>query len=671
MHLSNLKIRNFRCYGADDKSASIDFRPGLSAIIGSNDGGKTAIVDALRFALGTSDQDRIWLDDSDFHDASGDMSITCTFTELSEPDVSTFLEYLTYGVSSDGKPSLIVNWTAELTGQTRNGRPYRRVEVRTGGEGGGKVMAAEDRFLLQATYLRPLRNAEEALSAGRGSRLAQVLQQSKEIKQGSDVYDPSKTIGEQKLSVLGIANLLNKLLGDQVGVDSTRSAIDTHLTSLALKSENLISAILVNGDKANDEARLREILEKLDLKLKGDGKLGLGSDNLLFMACELILLSREEEGVKLLIIEEPEAHLHAQRQLQVMRYLKAQADEKGIQIIITTHSPNLASVIDLENLILIKRFTAFGLAEGQTLLSQNDYKFLKRFLDVTKANLFFAHGVLIVEGDAENILIPTIATLLGCDLTEHGVSIVNVGGVGLGRYARIFQRKAPIVGKEMGLRVACLRDLDVMPNCGPIFAEKVNVGELWPASRRWEVKSDYADDAALEARRLERCAEWDGQGVKTFISDNWTFEYDLALGPKDGSNLYSGGLGKYVYVAVCLSDNDDKISSGKKTVSEVSADALMRFGELSAQAKAEHGSVVEEVIASKIYSPFVTQKVSKPIAAQYLSALLIEAVKKGEISAGQLRTMLPQYIVQAIEYVTNVPSSVAQPAQPVPANGGS
>ena len=59
----------------------------------------------------------------------------------------------------------------------------------------------------------------------------------------------------------------------------------------------------------------------------------------------------------------------------------------------------------------------------------------------SKANLFFARGVLIVEGDAENILLPTIARLAGSDLTAHGVSIVNVGGVGLRRYARIFRRK--------------------------------------------------------------------------------------------------------------------------------------------------------------------------------------------------------------------------------------
>ena len=96
-----------------------------------------------------------------------------------------------------------------------------------------------------------------------------------------------------------------------------------------------------------------------------------------------------------------------------------------------------------------------------TELEPSDYRFLKRFLDVTKSNLFFARGVMIVEGDAENILLPTLAKLLGRDFTENGVSIVNVGGVGLRRYARIFRRKGVRPEDEhlqFSVPVACVTD---------------------------------------------------------------------------------------------------------------------------------------------------------------------------------------------------------------------
>ena len=112
-----------------------------------------------------------------------------------------------------------------------------------------------------------------------------------------------------------------------------------------------------------------------------------------------------------------------------MKTLQEQANEQGIQIIVTTHSPNLASAVDLENIILIHENRAFSMAKASTKLEASDYRFLQRFLDVTKANLFFARGVMIVEGNAENILMPTLAKLIGRDFTEHGVSIVNVGGV--------------------------------------------------------------------------------------------------------------------------------------------------------------------------------------------------------------------------------------------------
>ena len=127
--------------------------------------------------------------------------------------------------------------------------------------------------------------------------------------------------------------------------------------------------------------------------------------------------------------------MHPQRQLRLMQFLqervdKTRADGQSIQIIVTTHSPNLASVIKLDNLVLLDDRKAFPLHSGATRLETSDYRFLERFLDVTKANLFFARGVMIVEGDGEGILVPTLARLIGRDFTEHGVSVVSVGGIG-------------------------------------------------------------------------------------------------------------------------------------------------------------------------------------------------------------------------------------------------
>lgn len=95
-----------------------------------------------------------------------------------------------------------------------------------------------------------------------------------------------------------------------------------------------------------------------------------------------------------------------------------------------------------------------------TNLEPKHYDYLERFLDATKANLFFAKAVVMVEGDAENILLPTIAECLGRPLYQYGVSIVNVGSTAFLHYAKVFSRKD---GQKMGIKAAIITDLDVKP----------------------------------------------------------------------------------------------------------------------------------------------------------------------------------------------------------------
>jgi len=663
MYLSKITIENFRCFGEPPNHFELLLQSGLTALVGENDTGKTAVIEALRFVLGTKDQEWYRLEDADFYEGetSREIKIICKFEGLSTRDKRAFVEYLTYGAKEEDEPVFYVNWTAKDTGVITGGRSYRRVDVRSGQDGSGPSLAPEVRELLRTTYLRPLRDAEQAHSAGRGSRLAQVLRYSEHINKGQDYYAPDALLKEQELSVLGIGNLINALLQKQQGVVGARDAIDKNLKRLTLHGEHLKSDIKVSGARASSEIRLRELLEKIDLRLDGKGKLGLGSDNLLFMACELLLLVQEDEGNKLLLIEEPEAHLHAQRQLQVMKFMQEQAEGNGIQIIVTTHSPNLASAIKLDNMVMIRNKRAFSLADGQTMLETSDYQFLKRFLDVTKANLFFARGVMIVEGDAENILLPTLAKLLNRDFTEYGVSVVNVGGAGLRRYARIFQRKDVVKDGQLDIAVACVTDMDVMPDCAPDIIGKLKEG-VWPEAnnRRWRAKRDIGDKNALIAYRNTKDGKASGQYVKSFISDEWTLEYDLALGPKNESGSFPGGFAEDVFVAACLAKQDDAINAKEQKAADVEAMAVEAFAALKEAAKAKDGCAAEEVIASNVYAKFAKDGVSKAIAAQYLAERLQDKHQKGEFTSDDLRKRLPMYLVAAIDYVTSAQQAVPE-----------
>ncbi len=676
MYISEIRIENFRLFGSGDRAFVLPLNPGLTAFVGENDAGKTAVIDAIRLVLGTRDQDMLRVEPVDFHQAApgreraDQILIRLTFRGLTAADRGAFAEFLTYEtVGGNVETVLIVTWMAKRNAKESSSRRTLPPEWRTGAKGDGPLLDLGARSLLTATYLRPLRDAERAMSAGRGSRLSQILQHTKEIRDTGVGFDnkADPPPDPKTLSVLGLGDYASYLLGESDGIKQARNRLnEEYLEPLSFANDPLMARIGVSGAQ-EDALRLRQLLEKLELALTASADAesthsrGLGSNNLLFMACELLLLAAESDGFPLLLIEEPEAHLHPQRQLRLMSFLqnqakKARPDGQRIQIIVTTHSPNLASDLHLDNLALIQDGRAFPLCEGRTQLDKADYRFLERFLDVTKANLFFARAVLVVEGDAENILLPVIAKLLNRDFHHHGVSVVNVGGVGLGRYARIFMREDPAKDGIVNIPVACVTDMDVMPDIAPWIVGKLKAGDPIPArppsKRQWRVKADFAGDG-LEQRRKERREKASGQRVETFVANEWTLEYDLAF----------YGLGNLVWRAAALALDDDRLHAEKVAKADVIATA-----------DAEYQALVDKnldapTLASHVYAKFEVEDASKAIAAQYLAELLEDHIAKmlneqkkaGATVAKALLRKLPPYIVGAIAYVTSPFEEAGQP----------
>jgi putative ATP-dependent endonuclease of OLD family len=649
VRLAEINIENFRIFGEGNDAFRMAFPAGITALVGENDSGKTAIVDAIRLVVGTRGQDFFRVTDADFHQPSDgtetrkNIRIKLRFDTLSTGDRGVFLEHLTY---IEGKAYLILHWQA-TSGSRGPSRRFLNVECRSGAAGNGPTLEAAARAFLYAPYLRPLRDADQALSAGRGSRLAQILQQTEEVATTGVDFDPEAPPDDPTtLSVLGIGDLADNLLERQEGITGARTRLNKqYLAKLSFEDDTLKGGISVGGARSDKATRLRQLLEKLELDLREDGVShpppgrGLGSNNLLFMASELLLLSQESDGFQALLIEEPEAHLHPQRQHLLIDFLKEKAAidrdaEHALQIVMTTHSPSLASSLKLENLVLVRRGKAFPMGPEHTLLGRSDYAFLERFLDATKANLFFARGVIIVEGDAENILLPTIARLIGRDLARHGVSVVNVGGTGLGRYGRIFQRRSPAETGVLDIPVACLADMDVMPDCAPALLGLQRADGTVPATneRQWLKKGDF-DDEGLERRRASIQARVAGQSVQSFVANEWTLEYDLAF----------HGLSRELWVAASLAAADERLHEKRTTVKKVYRQAMESFKTIQV--------LGDDVRSTSVYAKFY-RGTSKAVAAQYLAIILDRSSAKGRFARDGLRPRLPPYVVAAIDYAT-------------------
>lgn len=678
MYLSALVIHNFRQFGDGQQGLMMRFNKGVTALVGENDAGKSSVIDALRLVLQTRDGEFVRLQPDDFHipkdgPQAHQIKIVAKFSDLSIADQGALSEYITF---NDQEAVVYVHWSARRLNDEPAARRWVDIAVRSGHSGGGPSLDVNVRQLLAAAYLRPLRDAEREMSPGRGSRLSQVLKNFPDIKHGVD-FDAAQHLADldpATLSLAGLAEYLRHLVNLHGGVRKAQSTInENYLSHLGLEGDDLHSRInFVEG--GSESSRLRQILERLELGLldqqSGDaqGTYGLGSNNLLFMACELLLLGREPDGLPLLLIEEPEAHLHPQRQLRLMEFLEAAAkpiahkleesepeeatQQRPVQVILTTHSPNLSSKIALNNLVLMHRHKAYSLAEQQTNLDATDYRFLARFLDVTKANLFFARGVVIVEGDGEAILLPALAKIMGRDFTRHGVSVVNVGGTGLGRYSRILQRAKPEEGM-LHIPVARIADMDVMPDCAPAILGLVdddNDPKWYGKHRRWKAMRHFGDnektrDEALAARRAMLKSD-DAQNVQTFVATHWTLEYDLAY----------AGLAKQLLVAARLAANDDALNLERKQANEVVQAAEAEFEQL------RHSTDSHAHLCSHIYSLFTSKTASKAITAQYLVEVLGDCLQRQVLSCEQIVDWLPGYLTEAIIYATTHLELAQEPA---------
>ena len=537
MIVSELKIFNFRRFKSENGAPGlqITFHKGLNALIGENDSGKTAVIDALKLVLLTQSNEYIRPSEEDFYisdngDACSEFKIDCTISDFTQNEAKNFIEYLSFSKTEDN-----VEYTLELHYRAWKEGHKIYQELQVGDIEDGISIDGKARELLKAVYLKPLRDAEREMSSGRGSRISQILL-------NHPVFKDKKE--HAILDILKNANdSIERYFTSDTDGKRILQAIRNNLELFNDKDQ------ASNAELKTSDIQLKAILESLSLNAPEINP-GLGELNLLFIAAELLLLEDDTDGgLKLALIEELEAHLHPQAQLRLISYLQNEYTENDVQIIISTHSPILASKINLKNLILMKNRSGYDLSEGKTGLQKGDYLFLQRFLDSTKANLFFAKGIIMVEGDAESILIPVIADILGYPLEKYGISIVNVGSTAFLRYSGIMVRKD---GTDIGIPVSVITDCDVRPY------------DVDPTTKK---KTFNEKEAKSLRAKEERDKIYTNGSVHGFTSPRWTLEYCIAM------SCISGDFHKAVHYGKKILNAQEYISLTDAKIDEANRDA--------------------------------------------------------------------------------------------------
>ncbi|MGJ7614120.1 MULTISPECIES: ATP-dependent nuclease [unclassified Variovorax] len=521
MHLAKLVIKNFRKL----KHAELSFQAGLNVLVGGNNVGKTAVVDALRALLAGHEEPYPRLGEDDVHvprggTPSGDIVFEYVFSGLSLDDEADFLAALVPSASGALEAHIKIRYSdADKAGRLR--------AKRWCGEHEEVGLTADMMENLRGVYLPPLRDASQGLKPGRTSQLARLLQL---LADDTGIDGINKALQE-----------LDGKLKAHLPIVNTHGAINTrHQTMLGPQLAQLLEVGLSGTDFKSLKSRLSLLVDSFEIEQNG-----LGFNNLIYMAVVLSELTKNPDSCyRGLIVEEPEAHLHPQLQAVLLQYLQsiqAVEGEKPVQLFVTSHSPNFASIADLDSLVcLVDTGTAVEtFLPRSVVFKKGRREKLERYLDVTRAELFFARRVIFVEGAAELMMVNALAKRIGFDLRQHGVSVISVEGLNFDSFLPLFGDKA------LKIPVAVLTDADPVPPKAELQTEAGAVavpGTPLPAppaesagGSEEEEEDDDSEpmypapgDAITVSANTAKMKDCEDAHVKVFHGLK-TFEYDLAL----------------------------------------------------------------------------------------------------------------------------------------------
>ncbi|MFE1296585.1 ATP-dependent endonuclease [Streptomyces sp. NPDC058731] len=440
MRLSKVRVVNFRNF----RDLLIDPFPTPAVIVGENGVGKSNLLYALRLVLDPDLSNR-WrrLQADDIHDGAPalhqgvEVRVEVELADFDD-DVDAIATLDGAIITEDGKPRI-----ARLTylfqpklavGAVFGAQPSQPLTpedyswtIYGGDDTGVDMRHAKDYVPL--SVLPALRDAEGDFSRADRSPLVRLLRE----------RPPTPDIVTSTLDALKQAR--NQLAQDAL----MQQAVD----ELASRLAAMTGPQLPLAPSLDFAGREDDLIRSVQLLIDPSSSRGIqhtstGTANVVYLALllERLKLRRQVSDGEdtLLAVEEPEAHLHPSLQRKVFAHLLHEPN----RLLLTTHSPHIAAVTPLSSIVLTssRGGHTVGSVVPPGLLTDAETADLERYLNVTRAEILFARGTVLVEGAADAYLLPALAEAAGFPLDDHGIVVSSVEGTDFAPYATLLGPQA-------------------------------------------------------------------------------------------------------------------------------------------------------------------------------------------------------------------------------------
>lgn len=484
MHLSKVSLVNYRNF----EFAKFVLKPGVNTIIGENGSGKSNLFRAIRLLL-----------DSNIYRAAHELSEGDFFRKKTSWKGHWIIISLEFDdISTDeAVQSLFVHHGAIISGSAVSKATYNLIfrpnsHIRTklaalsAGDKAGLVTVQESvtiddyevwftgrsdvDFTDPACYQEVVGDFDAVLfprldSKLIGSKIPHQLSVAKEVsftfvKALRDVVSDfngnrqnpllnlltrkSQEIDKTKYeTITNTVKSLNSDIEALQDVQDVRTDIRTTISETA-GDAYAPASLHIRSDLPSEAEKLLQSLKlfvgETDEEYAGDiSELSLGGANLIYLTLKLLEFKyqkQRETAANFLLVEEPEAHIHT----HIQKTLFDNISYNNTQIIYSTHSTQISEVSNIESVnILARKGGRCESYQPSVALTRTEIVHLQRYLDATRSSLLFARGVILIEGDAEEFIIPALVKrVIGVSLDELGISLINIRSTGFENIACVF-----------------------------------------------------------------------------------------------------------------------------------------------------------------------------------------------------------------------------------------